>query len=73
MTALPSTTSLPLWGWGGFLLFIAIMLALDLGVFRRKAKAIGMKEALARAGIHRPNVVVARQPIGLRVVYRLPG
>ena len=51
MTALPSTTSLPLWGWGGFLLFIAIMLALDLGVFRKKSKAIGMKEALGWCGV----------------------
>ena len=46
MTALPSTTSLPLWAWGGFLLFIAAMLALDLGVFRKNSKAVEMKEAL---------------------------
>lgn len=37
---------LPLWAWGGFLLFIVAMLALDLGVFRRKSHAISMKEAL---------------------------
>lgn len=37
---------LPLWAWGGFLLFIIAMLALDLGVFRRKSHAVSMKEAL---------------------------
>lgn len=37
---------LPLWAWGAFLLFIVGMLALDLGVFRKKSHSIGMKEAL---------------------------
>ena len=32
--------------WGGFLLFVAGMLALDLGVFHRKAHAVGFREAL---------------------------
>jgi tellurite resistance protein TerC len=32
--------------WGGFLLFVAAMLALDLGVFHRKAHVIHMREAL---------------------------
>lgn len=32
--------------WGGFTLFIVLMLALDLGVFHRKAHVITMKEAL---------------------------
>jgi tellurite resistance protein TerC len=31
--------------WGGFLAFVLAMLALDLGVFHRKAHAIGFKEA----------------------------
>jgi tellurite resistance protein TerC len=39
--------TLPLWAWVGFLLFIAAMLAIDLGVFRRGAHAVRMKEALA--------------------------
>ena len=33
--------------WGGFSLFIVAMLALDIGLFHRKAHVIGMREALA--------------------------
>jgi tellurite resistance protein TerC len=33
--------------WAGFLLFVLAMLALDLGVFHRKAHAISMREAVA--------------------------
>ncbi len=32
--------------WGGFILFVLGMLALDLGVFHRKAHVVGFKEAL---------------------------
>lgn len=32
--------------WGGFLLLVAVMLALDLGVFHRKAHAVSTREAL---------------------------
>jgi tellurite resistance protein TerC len=32
--------------WGGFTLFVLAMLALDLGVFHRKAHAVGTREAL---------------------------
>lgn len=35
-----------LWAWGGFLLFIAVVLALDLGVFNKKAHAPSVREAL---------------------------
>jgi tellurite resistance protein TerC len=35
-----------MWAWGGFLLFIAIVLALDLGVFNRKAHAPSLREAI---------------------------
>jgi tellurite resistance protein TerC len=38
---------LPLWAWIAFLTFIVAMLALDLGVFRRKSHEVSMKEALA--------------------------
>ncbi|MGD9649326.1 MAG: TerC family protein [Dongiaceae bacterium] len=34
-----------IWFWVGFLAFIAVMLALDLGVFHRKSHAITFKEA----------------------------
>lgn len=34
-----------LWLWGGFLLFVFAMLAIDLGVFHRKAHAVSVKEA----------------------------
>jgi TerC family integral membrane protein len=33
------------WGWVGFHVFIFAMLALDLGVFQRKAHSVSMKEA----------------------------
>jgi tellurite resistance protein TerC len=34
------------WIWSGFVLFVLLLLALDLGVFNRKAHVIGVKEAL---------------------------
>jgi tellurite resistance protein TerC len=36
-----------IWLWAGFLLLILTLLALDLGVFHRRVRAIGMGEALA--------------------------
>jgi tellurite resistance protein TerC len=39
--------SAPWWAWCGFHLLIFIMLALDLGVFNRKAHAPGLREATA--------------------------
>lgn len=36
----------PLWMWGAFLAFIAIMLAIDLGLLNRKAHAIKFREAI---------------------------
>lgn len=38
--------NIPLHIWGGFLAFVLAMLALDLGVFHRKAHKVGIKEAL---------------------------
>lgn len=35
-----------MWIWGGFLLFILLVLALDLGVLNRKAHVVSVKEAL---------------------------
>ncbi len=40
-----------MWIWIGFLLFIAIMMAIDLGLFNRRAHVIAMKEALTWFGI----------------------
>jgi tellurite resistance protein TerC len=37
---------MPWWAWVGFLVFIAGMLALDLGVLNRKAHEVSLKEAL---------------------------
>jgi tellurite resistance protein TerC len=51
MTALEPAKSLPLWAWGGFVVLIAVLLALDLGVFRKKSREIKMKEALGWCGI----------------------
>ena len=41
----------PLWLWGGFTLFVLAMMALDLGVFHRKAHTVGFKEALTWTGV----------------------
>ena len=35
----------PLWIWASFITFVLAMLALDLGVFNRKAHKISIKEA----------------------------
>jgi tellurite resistance protein TerC len=35
----------PFWMWGGFLLFIFAMLAIDLGIFNRTAHTLSLKEA----------------------------
>jgi tellurite resistance protein TerC len=51
MTALEPAKSLPLWAWGGFVVLIAVLLALDLGVFRKKSREIKMKEALGWCGV----------------------
>ena len=40
-----------LWLWGGFTLFVLAMLALDLGVFNRKAHVVSFKEALTWTGV----------------------
>jgi tellurite resistance protein TerC len=37
--------------WAGFLVFVAAMLALDLGLFHRRDRAIGFREALLWSGI----------------------
>ena len=43
--------SIPIWAWIGFNLFVLLMLALDLGVFNRKAHAIGIREALTWSAV----------------------
>jgi tellurite resistance protein TerC len=35
-----------IWMWAGFVLFVLLMLALDLGVFHRKAHVVSVREAL---------------------------
>lgn len=37
--------------WGGFITFVLVMLALDLGVINRKAHVVGAREALAWTGV----------------------
>jgi len=37
--------------WIGFGTFVLAMLALDLGVFRRKSHAVGLKESLTWSGV----------------------
>jgi len=41
----------PLWIWAAFLGFVALMLALDLGVFHRTAHKVKVKEALIWSGV----------------------
>ncbi len=44
---MPATTvEYPLWAWIGFVVFIVMMLALDLGVFHRKSHVVKVKEAV---------------------------
>ena len=43
--------NLPAWAWVGFFIFIALMLALDLGVFQRESHEVKMKEALVWCGV----------------------
>jgi tellurite resistance protein TerC len=40
-----------LWIWAGFILFILLMLALDLGVFHRKAHVVKLKEAIGWSAV----------------------
>ena len=40
-------STMPWWGWVGFLAFVTVMLALDLGVFNRRPHVVSLKEALA--------------------------
>lgn len=42
---------IPVWIWGAFLGFVLVVLALDLGVFHRKAHVIQMKEALVWSAV----------------------
>jgi tellurite resistance protein TerC len=44
---MPATTvEYSLWAWAGFVVFITMMLALDLGVFHRKSHVVKVKEAV---------------------------
>jgi len=40
-----------IWIWAGFVLFVLLMLALDLGVFHRKAHVVSMREALGWSAV----------------------
>jgi tellurite resistance protein TerC len=47
----PVLAMMPWWAWSGFFVFIAAMLALDLGVFQRGAQEVKLREALAWCGV----------------------
>jgi tellurite resistance protein TerC len=49
--AINAVTPLPGWAWTAFFVFIAAMLALDLGLFRRGEHDVRMREALAWCGV----------------------
>jgi tellurite resistance protein TerC len=55
------------WYWIGFLLFVAILLALDLGVLNRKAHAVSLKEAAIMSAVWISVALV----FGLLVLYLL--
>ena len=40
-----------MWIWIAFIAFVLLMLALDLGVFHRKAHVVSVKEALAWSAV----------------------
>jgi tellurite resistance protein TerC len=40
-----------IWIWAGFILFVLLMLALDLGVFHRKAHVVSVREALGWSAV----------------------
>ena len=40
-----------IWGWTGFSAFVLLMLALDLGVFHRKAHVVSVREAIAWSAV----------------------
>ncbi|HVU35295.1 MAG TPA: TerC family protein [Opitutaceae bacterium] len=44
---LATVSTIPAWGWVAFFVFIALMLALDLGVLQRNPHEVRMREALA--------------------------
>lgn len=41
----------PVWLWGGFILFILAMLALDLGLFQRRPRVVSLREAFTWFGV----------------------
>lgn len=40
-----------IWMWGGFTAFVLLMLAMDLGIFHRKAHEVSMREALSWSAV----------------------
>jgi tellurite resistance protein TerC len=46
MLSLIAAIAMPAWAWIGFFLFIALMLAIDLGIFQRHPHEVRMHEAL---------------------------
>ncbi len=51
MSVFAVVSTMPLWAWALFFVFITVMLALDLGVFQRHAHAVKMSEALMWCGV----------------------
>jgi len=49
--AIDAVRPLPWWAWTAFFVFIAAVLVLDLGLFRRGAHDVRMREALAWCGV----------------------
>lgn len=58
-------TTMTLLSWGGFLLFILVLLAIDLGLFHRKAHTVSTREALGwTVAWIEPRPALRRWPLG---------
>jgi tellurite resistance protein TerC len=51
MPLLAATTALPIWAWFVFFGFVALMLALDLGVFQRTPHVVTLREAIVGCAV----------------------
>lgn len=48
---LPAAPSVPMWAWAAFVAGVAALLALDLGVFHKKERAVSFREAILWCGV----------------------
>src|SRR5262245_46712431 len=51
LLSMPGVLNITIWHWVGFVVFVLVVLALDLGVFHRKAHVVEFREALLWSAI----------------------